>query len=293
MRDITSRSRGIRRWRGGAASLTIFSIPKPFVGHIGLIQRNAITSWTLIRPRPEIILLGDEEGTAKIADELGLVHIPAIECNVWGTPLISSAFANIQACSKHKTLCYINCDIILLPRFTEVFICARKFSRFLVIGRRTNLWVREPIDFSVNDWDTSLCQLIDREGVLHSHWGIDYFVFPRNLWRQVPPFAIGRLMWDNWLIYDARRRRIPVIDATSVVKAVHQNHSVTSNIMLPSGDWDWSHPEVQSNLALAGGPNCSYNVYDSTWVLRHDGIFPAAGEEYRQQRRSRSSASRK
>ena len=25
--------------------LTIFTIPKPFIGHIGVIQRNAIMSW--------------------------------------------------------------------------------------------------------------------------------------------------------------------------------------------------------------------------------------------------------
>lgn len=43
--------------------LTIFSYPKPFKGHIDVIQRNAINSWTLLNPKPEIILACDEEGT--------------------------------------------------------------------------------------------------------------------------------------------------------------------------------------------------------------------------------------
>ncbi len=41
--------------------LTLFTIPKPFAGHIGLIQRNAIASWTLlpgVRGSSALILLG-------------------------------------------------------------------------------------------------------------------------------------------------------------------------------------------------------------------------------------------
>jgi hypothetical protein len=47
--------------------MTIFAIPKPFIGQIGVIQKNAIASWTKLSPRPEIILFGDEIGTGAIA----------------------------------------------------------------------------------------------------------------------------------------------------------------------------------------------------------------------------------
>ena len=55
--------------------LTIFALPKAFHGHFGVIERNAITSWTRLQPKPEIILFGDDEGTANIADKLGLQHV--------------------------------------------------------------------------------------------------------------------------------------------------------------------------------------------------------------------------
>jgi hypothetical protein len=32
------------------SALTIFAVPKPFEGHIGMIQRNAIRSWKGLRP---------------------------------------------------------------------------------------------------------------------------------------------------------------------------------------------------------------------------------------------------
>jgi hypothetical protein len=46
--------------------LTLLAMPKPFEGHIGIIQRNAITSWTNLNPRPEIFLFGEEKGTARL-----------------------------------------------------------------------------------------------------------------------------------------------------------------------------------------------------------------------------------
>jgi hypothetical protein len=56
----------------GSAPLTIFAVPKVFRGHIAVIQRNAIASWTRINPRPDVILFGTDEGTAEVASELGV-----------------------------------------------------------------------------------------------------------------------------------------------------------------------------------------------------------------------------
>jgi len=59
--------------------LTLFSTPKPFHGHIGVIQRNALKSWTVLHPDVEVILFGDDEGAADACRELGLRHEPYVE----------------------------------------------------------------------------------------------------------------------------------------------------------------------------------------------------------------------
>jgi hypothetical protein len=46
--------------------LTIFSTPKPFHGHSGIIQRNALKSWTLLHPDVEVILFGIEDGPPRL-----------------------------------------------------------------------------------------------------------------------------------------------------------------------------------------------------------------------------------
>jgi hypothetical protein len=58
--------------------VTLFTIPKAFRGLIGVIQRNAIESWTHLQPRPEIIPPGNDEGTGEVARELGLRHVPHV-----------------------------------------------------------------------------------------------------------------------------------------------------------------------------------------------------------------------
>ena len=84
--------------------LTIFGIPKPFEGHFGVIQRNAIQSWTRLSPRCQVLLFGDESGTAEVAAEVGAQHIPKVERNEFGTPLLNSVFGQAEKAATHPTL---------------------------------------------------------------------------------------------------------------------------------------------------------------------------------------------
>src|SRR5690348_10149478 len=127
--------------------LTLLAVPKPFHGHFGVIQRNAIASWTMLQPRPEIILFGAEEGAARCAADFGLVHIPDVARNEHGTPLLPDIFAKGERRSTYGTLAYVNADIILPAAFTTgVEKAQHAFQNFLAVGRRTNLNIREPID---------------------------------------------------------------------------------------------------------------------------------------------------
>ena len=94
--------------------LTIFTTAKPFRGHIGIIQRNALQSWKALHPAVEIILFGADEGAADVAQELGLHHEPHVERNEHGIKRLDYLFARAQLIAKHDVLCYVNCDIILM-----------------------------------------------------------------------------------------------------------------------------------------------------------------------------------
>ena len=112
--------------------LTLFGTPKPFRGHIGVIQRNALQSWKLLNPDVEIILFGDDEGTAEVCAELGLRHEPHVERHESGMKYLSYMFERTQSIARHDYLCYSNCDIVLMSDFR---VCYRGQELSIVLLR--------------------------------------------------------------------------------------------------------------------------------------------------------------
>jgi len=249
--------------------LSLFAIPKHFQGKTEVIQRNAVVSWTYLKPRPEIILFGDEEGTARLADELDLLHIPEVARSRYGTPLVDDLFDKARRISRSEILCYLNADIILLDDFSEA-VDRILFQEFMMTGRRLDLELDKPLEFDTDDWQERLREDAVKYGKLHGQTGIDYFVFSRGLYRQIPPFAVGRTAWDNWLIYKARALNVPVVDATPVVRAIHQEHDYSHRA--ESGDWVLKGPEARSNLELAGGWSRVFTLEDASLVLTPEGL---------------------
>src|SRR5437773_4050246 len=73
------------------------------------------------------------------------------------------------------------------------------------------------------------------------------------------PFLIGRQGWDHWLTYFACKSKVPVIDATRTVVAIHQNHDYS---YLKSGSASQqSNAEVSYNLSL--GNSSSWHFYST------------------------------
>jgi hypothetical protein len=250
--------------------LSFFCCPKPFRGHIKVIQTNALRSWTLLRPQPEIILLGDDEGAAQIARELRLRHIPELERNQFGTPMLRSVFRTAEAAASHPFLCYINADIILMSDFVtglQRVIRDVGGQRFFVFGRRWDVELRELVDFQSPGWEQEMLSRVRAQGKLS---GPDYFLYPKGLWTDIPPFALGRSYWDYWLIYAARAMQVPVIEATPAVTVVHQAHDYAH---IPGSDpYVLKRDEVRRNLRLMSGPAFWYSFWDATHVLTKAGL---------------------
>lgn len=247
--------------------LTIFSCPKPFHGHIEIIQRNALQSWAHLACKPQVILMGDEEGVDKAAGEFGVEHIPSIKRNEHGTPLLSSIFEEAYKGARGSVQCYVNGDIILNNKIAGVLEqLSRLQKEFLGVARRLNIDVKKPLDFA-SDWERQVEGVCRENGWLDDVSGIDCFIFPRNMVQTFPDFALGRPMWDNWFIYDTQRRGIPVIDLTPVLPIFHQNHDYAH---LKENSWEG--PEADENRRLAGGYSHLHTIANSDYLLTHNGL---------------------
>lgn len=260
--------------------MTIFSTTKAFRGHIGVIQTNAIQSWTLLRPKCEIILFGKEEGTAEIASRFGITHIPDVDCNEYGTPLVSSMFNIAQNVAKYQIMCYVNADIILMSDFLPSICKIKRIKKlpFLLVGQRWDLDLENLLDFNDPDWEIQLRKNVKENGSLHESCGIDYFVFSRGLYHEIPSFAIGRPGWDNWMIYRARSVKALVIDGTKVITVVHQNHDYSHLRVGEAGKW--KGPEAKQNIEILMSGDYAFEIGHATWVLTPEGLKRALAGKY-------------
>lgn len=253
--------------------LTIFTTAKPFVGHNAIIQRNALQSWKLLGADVDVILFGNEEGAAQTAQELGIRHIPQVDRVPGGTKVLRSFFDVAQRISWYDVVCYANCDIILTGDFIRALRYVREAcGAFLMVGRRRDVDVTEPIDFLDATWSTKLLDRALHAGELRSGDWIDYFAFRRGFYvEQLPPFVIGRVFWDQWLVWKARISGIPLIDASQAVVAIHQNHDYAYH---PAGKFGvWNDALAMRNLELAGGRWHLCTIDDATHVLGTQGLW--------------------
>jgi hypothetical protein len=255
--------------------LTLFTTAKPFRGHVGIIQRNALQSWKALHPGIEIILFDGNEGAAEAAQEFGLRHEPHVERNEWGTKRLDYLFARAQAIARHEILCYINCDIILMQDFWRAIERVRAMHReFLMVGRRWDTDITAPLAFAHPGWQEDLRSLALRCGRKCTAEWIDYFAFSRGLYGpDMPPFVL-RVFWDNWLVWKALDSGKPVIDASRAVMAVHQNHDYSYHPQGKAGIW--SGEEAGLNGQLAGGWRHLRTIADATAVLPPEKLKPNA-----------------
>lgn len=251
--------------------LTLFTTAKPFRGHIGVIQRNALQSWKRLHPDAEVILFGDDEGGAEACRELGIRHEPYVEKHK-GLNLVNYMFDRAEEISRHAALCYANCDMVLTDDFREALqrVIALK-QRFLMVGRRWDTDVTAPLDFSRDGWAAEARSLARAQNRQRDGWWIDYFAFSRGLYKgQIPPLAVGRVYWDNWMLWYAGQSGAAVVDASRSVCAIHQNHDYGHH---PQGKQGvWTDEQSQRNLALAGGLSHLRTIDSAGFLLTPAGL---------------------
>ena len=251
--------------------LTLFTVPKPFEGHIGDIQRNALESWLALRPAVEIILVGDERGVAQVAREAGVKHVSRLAQNERGTPRLDSAFERVETVASHHLRCLVNADIVLLDDFLPaVQRVAAAFRCFLLVGESRDLAVPPDLPMADSAVRARIREQALAYGRLRGYAALDYFVFPRDHFGRLPPFLIGRACFDNWLVWRARQVG-PVVDATRFLVSVHQSHDYSH---VPGGlDEAYYGDEAKWNERLAGGRSYIYSLHDATHRLGPNGAL--------------------
>jgi len=207
-------------------NVTFFTTCKPFTGEAAVLQRNALMTWKKLGLR--VIICGPEDGAAEAAAEFSATHIPDIETNGKGTPLIRSIFAEAEKVCDTPFLAYINADILLTPPVitaTSKALAGRDSNNpFLMTLRRRNIPLGSPLAGGGAKWLVRL-QTLDRDfGSWDQSNAIDLFLYSRGVFNDIIPLVIGHMQWDNWLLWKARDQGANVIDASLDAALLHPVH---------------------------------------------------------------------
>jgi hypothetical protein len=146
-------------------------------------------------------------------------------------------------------------------------------KQFLLVAQRWDTDVAEPINFDDGQWSDKLRRLAQASGFRRDEFWIDVFLFRKGQYLKMPPLVVGHCYWDNWMIWNALHSGIPVLDATSFVMPVHQNHGYNPRFgrMLDSPNDALS----RHNLELIGGLKRIRDIKSSTHHLGSGGrIYP-------------------
>lgn len=245
--------------------LTIFASPKAMKGRNARNQVMALRSWLELPldPPPHVILMGDDPGVADVAKTFGVMHVPVLRTNEWGTPMLRDMFEKAEAAAPSSPVMYINADIVLPPLFADavaaMLLAHGNKSQYMMAGQRMDMpsWIPAMECLSTDE----LLREAQRSARSRGSGALDYFMYPKGAWRNdFPDLILGRLAWDEWLLGFPIRQRWPVVDA-SFVGVVHLQHdyahikSVSGSVAQSAANDKWPHSSAEKahNLRLTEG----------------------------------------
>ncbi len=104
---------------------------------------------------------------------------------------------------------------------------------------------------------------------LHRPSGMDYFVFRRGMFHDLPRTLMGRAYCDNALVAYCLRKGIPVIDASYAIRVEHQFHDYGH--VAGGRRQVWTGEEALANRRNNRLRDFGPNVLDATHTLLSDG----------------------
>ena len=235
------------------------------------------------------MLVGDEQGVAEAATELGTRHVYGVAVSERGTPRIDDAFARVDEVAAHPLRCFVNADVLLLDDLLPAVDSVRaRFDRFLIVGETRDLDVRDAISPGRRRAAPSSGAVRSRRDARAAR--------PPSTTSSSPPASSTRCLRSSSAARasttgssgaraSAARSSTPPAPSCGV----HQRHDYAH---VPGG-FEEAHfgGEARRNEELAGGGGQIYTIFDASHRLQPGGVVRRhAGSTLRIRERARKAA---
>lgn len=204
------------------------------VGEFDRIQRNSVLSWLNLSPDIRVLIYGvEEEGVDDFVQELQAEYGDRVSGvlshnlrDEKGILLVNEVWNDAWSRAESEYFVWTTADVIYLQDFIKsIELCSEAFQEFMMVGRKTNIPTEFKLFFS-DSWQDGIRRVAQVDGKGHAA-GVEYFVckFDKNYLQDMPPFQIGRLRYDNWMMWKPIATGIPTVDSTDYNLVIHQHHS--------------------------------------------------------------------
>ena len=212
------------------------------------IHRNTIRNWGLLSPDVVPVLFTGLNVPSNVVDYARQQRwriFPAPRISKSGIPVLRHMFLEAQRLFNTTFYAYANSDILFDRNLTdtlyELIRLKKNLTSILVVGRRRNWEIK---------WQQCISNLEEighyaKSTKLFKTHAKDYFISIRNgyPWNTIPDFVVGRIAYDSWLLVTALKTKIPLVDATETITALHQTDS-------RGGEFEGFKASTERNLNL-------------------------------------------
>ncbi|KAK3086495.1 hypothetical protein FSP39_019205 [Pinctada imbricata] len=195
-----------------------------------LCHNNTLFNWNSLKPDILSILFTNESYVKKEALSKGWQVLPIrVTATKEKVPVLRHMFMDVMRVSNTPFLAYVNGDMLFTKSIVATLKSLQKAIRsslfnasypVLIVGQRLNVMNVSADEIKSED---KIRAMAKSRGKLFTEWGEDYFITTRNYpWKNLPDVVIGRLAYDNWMVWNAKRSNFYTIDATKTLLAIHQ-----------------------------------------------------------------------
>jgi hypothetical protein len=180
------------------------------------VQTDALLSWKNLKPKPEIIIIGNDPGTAEICKKHGFIHVTDVKCSSTGTPICIDFIRQAEKRASNDIMLLCSGDIYITQDTIEAAkAISKEKDEFCVVPRKkfvdieNGKVVRDVICGTGTPWAT---------------WqGGDYWLHSKGIFEGMPDFLIGRHYLERWM-YRWLCNKDALIDGTLAITCLHQKH---------------------------------------------------------------------
>lgn len=246
------------------------------------MQITAFHSWRRAFPEADIILFGDVSSWEKEINYLGIKRAGLLEKGKAGGEVLNGMFRAASVHAAGRTTLYLNSDIILDESSRAAVSELKNLSApWLGSARRWCLPKMTGIPpLNEADWKVFFLKA-EQNGKWGEACALDVFLFRGLSFEQMPPFLIGHRGWDNWMIFEARRKGICVVDLSRVLRVIHCDHDY-SYAEGNSSPGSRDGPLEDANMAMLGGDERIFHLGHATHEWRAGAVRRRSGWAFRQ-----------